>query len=162
MIIHREVIKLTDDCIQQESKIPEHASEACIFCKIAKGEIPCNKVYEDEKTLAFLDIGPVSKGHTLVIPKEHAEKIYDLSDESAAALIKGVKKVSKAIEKVFDCDFNLLNNNGEKAGQLVNHVHIHIIPRRGDVEEFEYTWPSSKYKKGEAQEIMDNIKNNIQ
>ena len=73
--------------------------EECIFCKIAKGDIPSNKVYEDKETLAFLDIAPVSKGHTLVIPKEHAEKVYELSKEASEALFKTVKKVSLALTK---------------------------------------------------------------
>ena len=132
----------------------------CLFCKIAKGIIPSNKVYEDEKTLAFLDIGPVNKGHTLVIPKEHAEKIYELSVDSSNALIKTVQKVSLAIEKTLNCDFNILNNNGEKAGQVVKHVHIHIIPRK-DNEEFGIKWPSTKYEEGEDKELLEKIKKNI-
>lgn len=149
------------DCIQQKSKISEHTSEACIFCKIAKGEIPCNKVFEDEKTLAFLDIGPVSKGHTLVISKEHAEKVYELSFEAADSLIKTIQKVCLAVEKAFNCDFNVLNNNGEKAGQLVKHVHFHVIPRRGIDGEFTYDWPSSKYSEGEDKEILEKLKENL-
>ena len=133
----------------------------CIFCKIARGDIPCSKVYEDEKTLAFLDIGPVSKGHTLVIPKEHAEKIYELNLDNAAAIIKTIQKVGLAIEKAFNCDFNILNNNGEKAGQLVKHVHFHIIPRRGIDGEFTYEWPSGQYSEGEDQEIVERIKENL-
>lgn len=134
--------------------------ENCIFCKIVKGEIPCNKVYEDDKTLAFLDIGPVSKGHTLVIPKEHATKIHELSKESAEALINTVQKVSLAVEKTFNCDFNVLNNNGPKSGQAVMHVHVHIIPRRGDKEEFSFDWPAKKYNE-EDKEILDKIKSNL-
>jgi histidine triad (HIT) family protein len=132
----------------------------CIFCKIAKGEIPCTKVYEDENNLAFLDIGPVSKGHTLVIPKEHAEKIHDLSQESTNSLMEAVKKVSKAIEKTFDCDFNLINNNGEKAGQVVKHVHVHIIPRTGE-EGFAMKWPAGKYAEGEDKEVAEKINNSL-
>ncbi|MCK5282950.1 MAG: HIT family protein [Nanoarchaeota archaeon] len=139
----------------------EHTKEDCIFCKIAKGDIPCNKVYEDDKTLAFLDISPVSKGHTLVIPKEHAEKIYELSDESSEALAKTLKKISKAVEKALGCDFNVLNNNGEKAGQLVKHVHFHIIPKQDDTG-FEYNWDSKKYEEDEDKEILEKIKTNLQ
>ena len=151
---------MSENCIQQKSEISEHTSKACIFCKIVKGEIPCNKIYEDEKTLAFLDIGPVNKGHTLVIPKEHAEKIYELSKDSLDALMSSVQKVSLAIEKTLNCDFNLINNNGEKAGQVVKHVHIHIIPRR-DKEEFGIKWPSGKYAEGEDKEILEKIRNNL-
>ena len=135
-------------------------TEDCIFCKIVKGEIPCNKLYEDEKTLAFLDIGPVSKGHTLVIPKEHAVRIHELSKESSDALIKTVQKVSLAIEKAFNCDFNILNNNGSKAGQVVNHIHFHIIPRTGE-EGFKFNWPSEKYEEGENKEILGKIVENL-
>jgi histidine triad (HIT) family protein len=133
----------------------------CIFCKIINGEIPCNKVYEDEKTLAFLDIGPVSKGHTLVIPKEHAEKVFELGTESSNALMKSVQKVSLAIEKTFNCDFNILNNNGEKAGQAVKHVHFHIIPRRGASGEFSFDWPSKEYAKDEDKGILEKIRENL-
>lgn len=133
----------------------------CIFCKIAKGEMPCDKIYEDDKTLAFLDIGPVSKGHTLVIPKEHVDKVYELSVDYSDALFKTIQKVSLAIEKAFGCDFNVLNNNGDKAGQLVKHVHFHIIPRRGDKGEFNYSWPSKKYKKDEDKDTLEKIKENL-
>lgn len=133
----------------------------CIFCKICKGEIPCYKIYEDEHTLAFLDIGPVSKGHTLVIPKEHATRIHELSDTAAKALALSIKKVSKAVEESFNCDFNVLNNNGEKAGQAVWHVHAHIIPRRGDTEEFSFDWPASSYKGEEGKEILEKIKSKL-
>ena len=149
-----------EDCIQQKSKISEHASETCIFCKIAKGDIPCSKVYEDDSTIAFLDINPVSKGHTLVIPKGHFEKIYEMDAESEQALMSTVSKVAKSIEKTFDCDFNILNNNGEKAGQVVKHVHFHIIPRTGE-EKFNFNWPSGKYPEGETEELLKKIKDNL-
>lgn len=132
----------------------------CIFCKIANGEIPSNKIYEDDKTLAFLDIGPINKGHTLVIPKEHAEKIYELSEESAEALIKTVQKISLAIEKTLNCDFNILNNNGEKAGQVVKHVHFHLIPR-AEGEEFDINWAPIEYEEGESKETLEKIKKNL-
>ncbi|MBD3163595.1 HIT domain-containing protein [Candidatus Woesearchaeota archaeon] len=132
----------------------------CIFCKIAFGEISSNKIYEDDKTFAFLDIAPVSKGHALVIPKQHAEKVYEMSNESAEALIKAVQKVGLALEKTFNCDFNVLNNNGELAGQEVRHVHFHIIPRTGE-EEFRFNWPSKKYAGGEDRKILERIKGNL-
>ena len=132
----------------------------CIFCKIAKGEIPCNKVYEDDSTIAFLDIGPVSTGHSLVIPKGHFEKIYEMDSESEKALMNTVSKVSKAIEETLNCDFNVLNNNGEKAGQVVKHVHFHIIPRTGE-EKFDFNWPSQEYPEGEAEELLKKIKANL-
>lgn len=104
----------------------------CVFCAIAAGEIPCFKVYEDDLVLAYLDINPFAKGHTLVIPKAHTEGLLDTSDETLAAVIARVKKVAAHIKPALGCDgFNILQNNGEAAGQTVKHVHFHIVPRYG-------------------------------
>ena len=100
-----------------------------IFAKILRGEIPCTKVYEDEYTLAFMDIMPQADGHTLVITKEPAETILDLSAEAAAAWIHSVQKVSKAVKTAMGVDgFVLMQLNGVAAGQSVPHVHFHILP----------------------------------
>ena len=100
-----------------------------IFAKILRNEIPCIKVYEDEHTLAFMDIMPQAEGHTLVIPKEAAITIHDLSDEGAANLIKKVKLVAAAVKKGLDADgITLFQLNGEQAGQTVPHIHFHILP----------------------------------
>jgi len=100
-----------------------------IFAKILRGEIPCIKVYEDEQTLAFMDIMPQAQGHTLVIPKEAAETIHDLSDDGAANLIKKVKLVAAAVKKGLNADgITLFQLNGEQAGQTVPHMHFHILP----------------------------------
>ena len=100
-----------------------------IFAKILTGEIPCIKVYEDEQTLAFMDIMPQAQGHTLVIPKEAAVSIHDLSDDAAANLIKKVKLVANAVKKGLDADgITLFQLNGEAAGQTVPHIHFHILP----------------------------------
>ena len=108
----------------------------CIFCKIAKGEIPAKILYEDEKTLAFLDISPRSKGHTLIIPKEHYETFEELPEEVAIDLIKAIKRVIKKLKSLNPDGYNILNNNGPVAGQEVPHVHFHIIPRyKGEKEE---------------------------
>lgn len=108
----------------------------CIFCKIAKGEIPAKILYEDEKTLAFLDISPRSKGHTLVIPKEHYETFEELPEEVAIGLIKTIKRVIKKLKSLNPDGYNILNNNRPVAGQEVPHVHFHIIPRyKGEKEE---------------------------
>ena len=102
----------------------------CIFCAIAEGEIPSFKVYEDELVLAYLDINPFAKGHTLVIPKRHAAGLLDADDEMLAALVVRVKKVAAHIKDTLGCDgFNILQNNGEAAGQTVKHIHFHIVPR---------------------------------
>jgi len=100
-----------------------------IFAKILNGEIPCIKVYEDDQTLAFMDIMPQAIGHTLVIPKEPAITIHDLSDDGAANLIKKVKLVANAVKKGLEADgITLFQLNGEHAGQTVPHIHFHILP----------------------------------
>lgn len=100
-----------------------------IFAKILRGEIPCIKVYEDEHTLAFMDIMPQAEGHTLVIPKEAAITIHDLSDDGAANLIKKVKLVAAAVKKGMNANgITLFQLNGEQAGQTVPHIHFHILP----------------------------------
>lgn len=102
----------------------------CIFCAIAAGEIPCFKVYEDDLVLAYLDINPVSEGHTLVIPKAHSAGLVDTSDETLAVVIARVKKVAAHLKAALPCDgFNVVQNNGAAAGQTVPHVHFHIVPR---------------------------------
>ena len=110
----------------------------CIFCAIAAGEIPCFKIYEDDKTLAYLDINPFSEGHALVIPKLHAADISEIGEAELADLVLRVKKVATHLKDALPCDgFNILQNNGEAAGQTVRHIHFHIVPRRkGDALEF--------------------------
>lgn len=111
----------------------------CIFCAIAEGEIPSFKVYEDDEVLAYLDINPFSKGHTLVIPKRHTQGLLDTDDATLATIIARVKKIAAHLKEKLGCDgFNILQNNGEAAGQTVRHVHFHIIPRwQGDPLTFE-------------------------
>ena len=104
----------------------------CVFCAIAAGEIPSFKVYEDDIVLAYMDINPFTKGHVLVIPKEHTEGLLDTPDTTLAAVIARVKKIAAHIKTALPCDgFNILQNNGESAGQTVKHVHFHIVPRYG-------------------------------
>ena len=104
--------------------------EDCIFCKIAKEEIPSNKVYEDEHVFAFLDINPRAKGHALVIPKVHAENLLDLNDELLPFFITGIKRVMHLIEEKLHPDgFNVGLNHGLAGGQEVPHLHMHIFPR---------------------------------
>jgi len=101
-----------------------------IFSKILRGEIPCHKVYEDDQVLAFLDINPLSPGHTLVIPKEPAATLDALSDEASAAIGRVLPRISRAVLKATGAQhFNLLQNNGAPAHQAVFHVHFHIIPK---------------------------------
>lgn len=106
-----------------------------IFAKIVRGEAPCFKVYEDAHTLAFMDIMPQAEGHTLVIPKEGAESIFDLSPDAASALIKTTKKVAAAVKEVTKAEGVMIAQlNGAAAGQTVFHIHFHIIPRTGGAD----------------------------
>jgi histidine triad (HIT) family protein len=104
-----------------------------VFSKILRGELPCHKLYEDDRVLAFLDIGPVADGHTLVIPKEPAVTLDQLSDESAAAIGRVLPRLARAVMAATGATaYNLLQNNGVAAHQAVFHVHFHIIPKLGD------------------------------
>lgn len=106
-----------------------------IFAKILRGEAPCFRVYEDDHTLAFMDIMPQAEGHTLVIPKEPAENIFDLSPDGAAALIRTTRRVAAAVRKVTGAPGVMLAQlNGQAAGQTVFHIHFHIIPRSGGID----------------------------
>lgn len=131
----------------------------CIFCKIIKGEIPCEKIYEDKDTLAFLDISPASPkgGHVLVMPKRHCELISDISDSDLVALLKTIKKLSKALLK-YGHGLNIIQNNKKIAGQYVPHVHFHLIPRFEDDGVLIEKWPAHKYKDGEMQKTAEKIK----
>ncbi|MBW2977881.1 HIT family protein [Candidatus Woesearchaeota archaeon] len=129
----------------------------CIFCKIINGEIPASKVYEDEKVLAFLDIAPVNKGHTLVIPKKHHETLLDMPDNLLADVMKATKKVAKAVIKAARTDgFNIMQSNKQTAGQVVPHFHLHIIPRL-EKDGLKH-WPGKKYEEGEMEKIAADIK----
>jgi histidine triad (HIT) family protein len=106
----------------------------CIFCRIIAGEIPAHKVYEDEATLAFLDINPASRGHTLVIPKQHAADLHSLSPDALAATARATQTVARLLRRGVQAEgINVLQNNGPAAGQEVFHYHVHLIPRwQGD------------------------------
>ncbi len=107
-------------------------SETTVFGKILDGEIPCHRVYEDEHVLAFLDVGPLSEGHTLVIPKERKAFLHELSDEAAAALGRALPRLCRAVMRATGATaYNVLQNNGTAAHQVVMHVHFHIIPKTG-------------------------------
>ena len=135
--------------------------EDCIFCRIVKGEIPSSKVYEDENILAFLDIAPVHKGHTLVIPKKHFETILDIPEEELKELILAVKKVAIAVEKGVGADgFVITMSNKKAAEQEVPHAHFHIIPRSED-DGLKH-WPKIEYKEGELEEYKNKIINSLE
>ncbi len=128
----------------------------CIFCAIAKGEIPSFKIYEDDLVLAYLDINPFTKGHTLVIPKVHSSGLLDTSDETLASIISRVKKVAAHLKDALPCDgFNILQNNGAAAGQTVMHLHFHIVPRYGN-EEIAFT--SHKGSMDELKALAERIR----
>jgi histidine triad (HIT) family protein len=104
--------------------------EDCIFCKLANGDIPTRTVYEDEEFRVILDMAPISKGHSLILPKEHMLDLYELSVDTAQKIMTVAQKVAVHMRDKLGCDgLNLLQNNGESAGQTVSHFHIHMIPR---------------------------------
>jgi histidine triad (HIT) family protein len=121
-----------------------------IFDKILDGEIPCHRVYEDEHVLAFLDIGPLSRGHTLVIPKERRAFLHELSDDSAAAIGRALPRIARGVMKATGASaYNVLQNNGAEAHQAVFHVHFHIIPRDG-ADGLGVSWKPKQLADGEA------------
>lgn len=128
---------------------PRHDSD-CIFCKIVAGQIPSHTLYEDDRVYSFLDIGPLARGHCLVIPKDHYTTIDQMPDELAAACASVVPRLSRAIMAVTGASgWNVLQNNGAVAGQVVDHLHFHIIPRcEGDGLGFR--WPAGKLDSDEA------------
>ncbi len=132
--------------------------EDCLFCKIVAGNIPCYKVYEDERTLAFLDISPINKGHTLVIPKVHVSRISEFEDGDLVGFFRALQKVTGAVERAVRLDgLNLFVNQGEVAGQVVPHFHCHISPRlKGDG--LRMGIPSLKLSEEEFVDTMVKIK----
>ncbi len=132
--------------------------ETCVFCKIGRGEIPSSKVYEDENVLAFLDISPIKKGHTLVIPKEHHETITDVPDILLQEVIVAVKSIAMAVMRATGAGgINLILSMHDVAGQTVPHAHFHIIPRHeGDGLKH---WPQGKYEESERDEYVEKIRN---
>ena len=131
--------------------------EPTIFDKILSGEIPCYKVFEDEHVLAFLDIGPLAPGHTLVIPKERCPFLHELSDESAAALGRALPRVARAVLAASGAaHYNILQNNGAPAHQAVFHVHFHIIPKLEGAG-LGITWPSGQLDPEEASRLLEGM-----
>ncbi len=107
--------------------------EGCIFCRIANGEIPSKTIYEDERFRVFLDLGPATKGHALIVPKAHASDLFELPEDTAAAAMKLAKKLGEQMVNNLRADgLNVIQNNGEAAGQTVKHYHLHLIPRYKD------------------------------
>lgn len=133
----------------------------CIFCKIAAGEIPSATLYEDEDFRVILDLGPASKGHALILPKEHYRNLYDLDDELAAKVLVLAKKMTNKMKDALGCDgFNVVQNNEEVAGQTVFHFHMHIIPRYKN-DEVVIKWPTGQLDKDFAADITEKLKDRI-
>ncbi len=129
----------------------------CIFCKIINGEISAEKIYEDEKVFAFLDVRPQNKGHVLVVPKKHFANIEETSEETLCELSKKIKILSpKVVEGVGADAYNVGINNGVEAGQVIEHIHIHIIPRFHN-DNLKH-WLSKEYQEGEKEEVANKIK----
>jgi len=129
----------------------------CIFCKIVAGDIPCHKVYENDHVLAFLDVGPLSRGHTLLIPKGHWTTIMDMPTEPAAAIGAMLPQLSAAVMQAVDPKgINVLQNNSKAAGQVVGHVHFHLIPR-AENDDLGFRWPAGELSDEDAAELKQAI-----
>ena len=134
----------------------------CIFCKIIAGQIPAAKIYEDDTVLAFLDIGPISDGHVLVVPKRHYEKIHECPPEVLADVWTRLGKIAGAVLSVMNSDgYNVLCNNGRAAGQLVDHLHFHIVPRMTGDGVFN-RWPAFKYPEGKIEKLAQTIREKVE
>lgn len=129
----------------------------CVFCKIVVGQIPSLKVFENDSCLVFLDIGPLADGHLLLVPKAHHELISDMPEAEVAAVTRQIPQLVSAVVKATGAHgCNVLQNNGRVSGQLVPHVHFHIIPRR-EGDGLGYRWNATKYPEGKAQQVQQAI-----
>jgi len=133
------------------------SDSSCIFCRIAKGDIPSMKVFEDDACLAFLDIGPLAEGHVLIVPKTHRERLEEMTPEEVAAITRHLPRLARAMLAATGAKaYNVLQNNGKAAQQSVGHVHFHIIPRKeGDA--LGYRWPASSYPPGRGEELRQKV-----
>ncbi len=131
----------------------------CIFCKLANGDIPTNKIYEDDMFTVILDASPAKRGHALILPKEHAANLYELPDETAAKAFVLAKKLATMMTERLSCDgFNVVQNNGEVAGQTVFHFHLHLIPRYiGDGNEEKLGWNHLDLTDEEFAELREKL-----
>ena len=137
------------------------SAQECIFCKIASGQIPAAKIYEDEIVVAFLDIGPISDGHTLVLPRQHFEKVHNCPPELLGQIWTRLGRIAEAVASATGADgYNVLCNNGRAAGQLVDHLHFHIVPRKTGDGVFA-KWPSYKYRPGQVEIIAEKIRKHL-
>jgi histidine triad (HIT) family protein len=133
-------------------------SEDCIFCKIVNGQIPSKKVFENDTNIAFLDIRPISTGHSVVIPKKHYSTIETLPDEEVANLFKVVKKVALLLHVKLEIDgYNIVQNNFKAAGQVVEHSHVHVIPRNKGDRKIELNVPKEGASEEELEKVLEKI-----
>ncbi len=162
-MVRLQVMQLRKKALKLPETYPEGEQmvQGCIFCRIVQGEIPCTKIYEDDQVLAFLDINPFSKGHTLVIPKTHFATVGDCPPLVMAALVQPLPVLASAIIQAVDAEgYNILNNNGRSAGQLIDHVHFHIIPRNTGDGIIEHG-PQMQYKAGQIEDVAGKIRSLI-
>lgn len=131
--------------------------EDCIFCKLANGEIPTRSIYEDEDFKVILDTAPATRGHALILPKEHADNLYQLPEEMTGRAFVLAKKMAASMTEILGCQgFNIVQNNGEAAGQTVFHFHIHLVPRYTDDEQGLF-WEPRHY----SDEMLDEIRSRL-
>ena len=129
----------------------------CIFCKLANGVFPTNYVYEDDDFKVILDAAPAAKGHCLILPKQHADNLFEIEDETAAKIMPLAKKIAYAVKEATGCDgVNILQNNGPAAGQTVFHLHVHVIPRF-DNDNMGIGWTQNSPEDAEQKEIAAKI-----
>jgi histidine triad (HIT) family protein len=141
-----------------QERIIEMKNENCIFCKLANGEIPTATLYEDENFRVILDASPASKGHALIIPKEHYANLYELDDELAAKALVLAKKMITKLTDILGCDgYNIVQNNGEAAGQTVFHFHLHMIPRYKN-DDVGLGWKMGELTDEDKEELLTKIK----
>lgn len=146
------------NCYFQEREMIVMKDENCIFCKLANGDIPTATLYEDEDFRVILDASPASKGHALIIPKEHYANLYELSDELASKVLVLAKKMITKLTDILGCDgYNIVQNNGEAAGQTVFHFHLHMIPRSKD-DGVGLGWKMGELTEEDKGELLSKIK----
>lgn len=145
-----------------ERRAGEFKMNDCIFCRIAAGKIPSSQVFQTEDTLAFLDIAPIAEGHTLLIPKQHCSRLEECPVQVLERLAFVLPRVAAAVQKAMGADgYNVLCNNGRSAGQVVEHLHFHIIPRKMGDGIF-HRWPSFQYPEGKADLLAAKIRQELQ
>jgi histidine triad (HIT) family protein len=130
----------------------------CIFCQIIKGELPCAKVYEDDRVISFLDINPITAGHTLVLPKRHCVTLFEISTQDLHSCTAASQKIGQAVYKATKASgLNFFQNNYRAAGQLVDHIYFHLIPRFHQ-DSFVKSWPRNPYQQGDLGKMLKKIK----